>query len=109
VRTAHPHARVVRRQLRGLAVVEESIVRHLHHLVRLPKAVPRAHVPRVGVDGAPVRVDRAAVALELEELVADEAPRVEARGVELERALEVDDRLQARACGTDASASPLRL
>ena len=86
VRVSTPHARVVRPESGGLAVVEKGVVRHGQDLVRLTQAVPRAVVLGVDVDGMAVGVHRGRGVLELDKLVAHEGPCGEEVLVELERA-----------------------
>eukprot|EP00968_Pinguiococcus_pyrenoidosus_P009427 scaffold733_cov267-Pinguiococcus_pyrenoidosus.AAC.50 len=60
-----PHSSVVWLQRCSLAIVVQGVREHLKDLVGLAEAVPRAKVPRIHVDGAPVRFNRRPRVLEL--------------------------------------------
>lgn len=90
---AHPHTSIIGPQLRSLTVVEQCIVRHHEHLVSLPEPVPSPKVFSVDIHCSPIRLYCSIGVLHLEILVANQCPGLQAVGVEVERTLEVDDRL----------------
>jgi len=86
-----PHLGIVRPEGSSALVVEEGVVVHLQHLVRLAEAVPGAVVLAVDVDGAAVGFDGGVRVLHLDVLVAHERPGGEEGAVEGEGAAEVHD------------------
>jgi hypothetical protein len=84
-----PHPGVVGVQRSRIAEVEESVEEHVHDLVGLAEAVPRAVLTRAEVHRASVGLDGRGGVLHLDVLVPQERPCAQVRRVQLERALEV--------------------